>query len=376
MMRFLLGCFVFLCLAARPVPGFTAGDSVHITIDFPVSDIEDNRFAPPSYEKGVVGTDTFLVESRFSLKGKVQVQNLGPRPLGPLRLELEAGPHLGFVSNHQEPFVASKKIWDLGGLKPGQSSDFLFKVKRPSFKELSSNRTASFLRARVVEEGPPAGIYALHFPVTIRKSMPGLGPGVLIGLSLALFIALIAAVRRLRLFKRFQTTELVTLSVFVAFYVLGSFLSSFVKSIGISSLLMHFLWSIYSWVLLITLLRFVPKPGSVGILMILGALVTGILVFGVDALMLLTYTIPGALALELWFALSGYGRSLVSVLGSAVVHVLFPITFFWFITAPVIYHTYYSFWYVLFWLAINAVAYITGALLAYRAAGYFERVIH
>jgi hypothetical protein len=179
-----------------------------------------------------------------------------------------------------------------------------------------------------------------------------------------------------QLFKGFETSELVTLSVFTAFYVLGAFLSGFVKAVNLNSVLMQIVWAIYSWILILTLVRLVPKPGSVSILMILGSLLTGILIFGVDPLMLLTYTIPGALTLELWFAVSGYGRSFFSAFGAAVCYIFFPVAFFWFFVTSQIYHYFYSLPYILFWVGLNAFSYLIASILGYRVSRYFEKVIH
>lgn len=190
---------------------------------------------------------------------------------------------------------------------------------------------------------------------------------------LLVFISLVVIVRRFGLLSSLSEAELKTISIFTSFYVLGSYFGGLIKIVGISPVTLMILSACYTWFLLLLLIRLVPKPGVVSMLMIIDYLLIGILIYGIDPIMLLTFVVPGALMLEIWFYFTGYGRSFLSAFGSSFVYLAFPIAFFWLVIVPNIYHFYYSAGFVVFWISVNALSYGLGAVLGFLGTNRLEK---
>jgi hypothetical protein len=373
-MNFRRVSFLFRLLVLFPSAARAEG-TIELEILFPLSEVATDWLAPSVIQSNVIGAEHWLFKMNFPLKGRVRVKNAGEAARGALAVELEAGPGLEFLPalTGQE---AARRTFQAGALGAGKTAVFDFELRRPSVYSIPAQGGRSFLRVRTLPERGEGEIKSAVLVLELKNPFTPLTTGALFALLLLLAFALFVFIRRARLFSRFSTYELVTLAVFTAFYVLGSFLSGFIRSFGLSSVLMHVLWALYSWTLLLVLVRLVPKPGSVSALMILGALLTGLLIFGLDPLMLVGFTLPGALVLEIWFGASGYGRTLFSALGAGLCYSLCPVAFFWFFVTPAFYHIYYAPGFIWFWVATNLAVYLAASVAGNRAADYFKRVIH
>lgn len=343
---------------------------VRLEVHFPVADFQKGSV----YQQGVVGAAGYFgKEKDASLAAEVAVTNVSGEFLGPYRLEVTAGPHLEFVKQGGVDLGATKKIFTAQNLVPRGTQNFGFRIRNPSFHDLPGKRETTFLEFSVLSEDADRVLGVSRFPVRIKKTSPWIALGVSVFVGLAALAFLI----RLKVFqqmgKGFGKREAIFVVCFMLAYAGGSCLGFILQYLGLGDVALQVYWAVYAWVLLLVLLRLFPRPGILSFVMVVGSLVTGLVAFEIHPFMLITYTLPGALVLELYFARTGYGRTFGSSFGSGLCYAVFPNLFFWVFAAPSVYHSYYSLPFVLYWVLLTMITYCLGGIAGFWAANRIER---
>jgi hypothetical protein len=243
-----------------------------------------------------------------------------------------------------------------------------------------AGRTAAGLDWRVLSpaaeaSAAPRELAAGFFPVTLENPPVFLGPLLLLLVSLAALVLLVVTVRTSGILTRLSNVDLATLSVLAAFLVLGTFIVPLLRSCGVPTVLLVAVGQLPVWLAVLAAVRLVPQPGAVGLLLFTYQIVQDLLFYGLSPLRLATETLPAVLALELWFALTGYGRSRWSALGAAPIYLLATEGLLYALVVPLFYHSYYALWYVTFTMALHGAIYLVWAELGYRTAGSVARVV-
>ncbi len=345
---------------------------VRLEVQFPVADFQKG----PVYQQGVMGAAGYFGEEKdAALAAEVVVTNVSGEFLGPYRLEVTAGPHLGFVTQGSADLGATKKTFTAQNLAPRGAQRFGFRVRNPSFHDLPGKEAETFLEFSVLSEDADRVLGASRFPVRIKKTSPwaALAISAIIGLAAFAFLIRLKIVQQMG--AGFGKREAISVVCFTLAYVGGSCLGFVLQYLGMGDVALQVYWAVYAWTLLLVLLRLFPRPGILSFVMIIGSIAAGLIAFGIHPLMLITYTLPGALVLELYFARTGYGRTFGSSFGSGLCYAVFPSLFFWVFAAPSVYYSHYSLPYVLYWALLTLLTYCLGGTVGFYAANRIERYL-
>lgn len=340
---------------------------LQIEIDFPHG--QDSVFGVQMYEKGVIGPASINQDMEFPLPAKITVSNKTDRLISNLVMEFKIKEPLMFL-------VPEKSIWEIKNLLPGENESILVQIKRPETKVLEKKTTECLLtyKGKGSQDKIPFSIEGSYPLKVLHRTTPWMTWLVTFSGLIGLLLLLLFGKYR-GLFLTYSTAEIVTMAIFISFHVAGSVFTQILKTLGAPSLAVHFVWVIYFWLLLVGLIRLVPKKGTVLIFVFGSAVILNLLLWGFNPIQILTYTICSALSLEVWFRLTGFGRSLFSVIGASLIYVLYPVSFFWFFVAPVLYHHFYSLWYIQLWLVFNLVSYLSSSILGYLFATRLVKVV-
>lgn len=375
MRRFLLLCLSIFFFVAAPAHSETP---LEISVDFPAG--KDSIFGVQMYEKGVIGPSASRPDMEFPLPATITFENRSGSDYKNLAVTLKIEEPLSFLipSPVSEAEETSRDIlWETGSLSPDESKEITYFVKRPGQKELAQKEAEAKLS--LIVKGTHAGEqFEIDRSYTLKikdKSSPFLVW--LITLSGSIGLILLIWLGRFRpFFARFTTAEIVTVAIFISFQVAGSIFTQILKTVGVPSIGIHTVWIFYYWILLLSLVRLVPKKGAVMLFVFGSAVILNMLLWGFNPVQILTYTICSALVLESWFMATGYGRTLFSAMGAGLLFVVYPTSFYWFFVAPVLYHHFYSGWYIQLWLVVNILTYVTAGWIGYSFSKRIVKVVH
>lgn len=341
---------------------------VEIEIDFPYG--VDSMFGVTMYEKGVIGPSIRDAEMDFAMAAKITITNKSHKPLNPLQVDLKLNPPLLLLNNNTE--TENQYLWNLPSLEPNKSQSIKISIQRPRQEKI--NKKTSSLEYFVKDKNTGLLLQG-SYPIKISVPKNNLIPWITLFVGpIALFFLLIFG-KYQKLFDTYSTAEIVTAAIFVSFYVAGSIFTQILKTLGTPSIAIHTIWIYYMFMLMLCLVRLVPKKGVVMIFLFSNAVILNTILYGFNFIHIFTYTIGSAVILELWFYLTGYGKTRFSAIGSGLIFVIYPISFYWFFVAPNLYHHYYSLWYIQLWLSINFLSYLTAGWIGYWFANRIEKVV-
>lgn len=349
-----------LLLSFFPAIAFAnPSSSVSIEVDFPYG--LDNYFGIRMYEKGVAGSVTPYDSQGFPLPAQVTVKNHSSSTLFQLKLNFKVDSPLNFKQEENDP-----SHWIIEKLKPQETASKIIYLQPPKQEELSGrSQTCFFYYSGDGLEGEKPFTLNGKTSLEIRNPRTGWMPyWVLLNGSVGLALLLFFGGYR-RLFSQYTTAEIVTLAILISFEVACSVFSQILRTFGAPTLILNVAWAFYFWIFLVAAVRLIPKKGTVLIFIFGGTLVSGLLLWGLSPIFFLTYTVCAALVFELWFRLTGFGKTLFSALGSAMVFLIYPVAFFWFYVSPILYHYFYHWWYVQLWLAADLLTYVPAAWVGY-----------
>lgn len=313
------------------------------------------------YEANTIGTQSVVGPSGMQLGVRFILTNQSGRSLSDVRVDINPPEFLGKPEQKSVPILAAN-----------ESREIVFFVNYPSAKVIRGRELKSEISYHV-----SSGDQTIDglLPFTLKN--PAFTPGALtlLGICLLLTALLILLANRFQVMRHFTTTEIVTLAVMTAFYVASSLLAQVMRAMGFPVIFLHSFWALYFFIVLLVTVRLVPKVGSVATVKLAGTLLSCLMFYGLDFINLMTYTLPAILAFEVWFLMTGYGRSLFSAVGSAILFLIFPIGFFWFYVSPIIYHSFYAMWYIMVWMVFNAVTFTSGSLIGYFFSRHLVRVL-
>jgi len=380
----LAACFLFMLAPTAPAAAARAGESaeepaLRVEVVFPL--MADKKTGRSLVRPGLLGSASPFVKSG-PLQGRISVTNPGAVPLGPLEVELRPRAPLTFASETKEEKDKEKKKgaapivlrhWRVETLAPGETKVFAFSIKPPPPGE-RPGRTESGLEWTILAEGERPELSGFY-PVTVENPAVYLGPLVLLAVSALALVLLVVAVKKSGVLARLSNVDLATLGVLSAFLVVGTFIVPLVRSFGVPTNFLVAIGHFPVWLGVLAAARLVRKPGAIGLMLFAYKIVQDLLFYGLSPLALATETLPAALALELYFALTGYGKRLPAALGAVPVYLLATEVLFYGLTLPLFYHMYYAGWYVASTISVHFVAYLVWAWLGHRTARSLERVL-
>ncbi len=345
-----------------------AQNSVEINIDFPYG--IDSMFGVTMYEKGVIGPAIKDAEMNFAMAAQITIKNKTDQPLDNLKIDFTLKNSLDLLNSNTD--TPNQYSWAIASLKPNESQSIKLSVKRPHQEKLTKNKAA--LEYSIYKEDSTLLLEG-DYSIKIAGPKNDLIPWATLLLGPTALLLLLIFGKYQKLFDTYSTAEIVTAAIFVSFYVAGSIFTQILKTLGTPSIAIHTIWVYYMFMLMLCLVRLVPKKGIVMIFLFSNAVILNTIMWGFNFIHIFTYTIGSAVILELWFYLTGYGRTRFSAIGSGLIFVVYPISFYWFFTAPNLYHHYYSLWYIQLWLSINFFSYLTAGWIGYWFANRIEKVI-
>jgi len=370
--KFLFILTFLLCFT----PTLSADDTPSVSVDFQFPfDDQQSIFGINIYKNHIAGAGSVIGPEQDFLEASIVLKNLEDVSLTKVQVRLKVPGYLYLSEKSKGEWGSDRKgeiEKQLGQFPAGGQKTVSILFKKPKLKKGLSD---SFHLEVLVGQGESQKQIDFSFPFEIKSPSFALGALGLLGICLIFGGLLFLLAKRFQIFHRLTTTEIVSLAVFSAFYVVGSFILMMLRAFGIPTFFLQIFWGAYFFVIIILSVRFIPKVGTVAIVKIAGTLIGSVMFYGISPVMLLTHTIPAVLALELWFLLTGYGKSMRSCVGAGLVYLLVPSAFFWFYVSPLFYHHYYALWYAGFWLSINAVSFVLGGFLGYRVANRVVEVV-
>jgi len=271
------------------------------------------------YKKGVIGPAAKKGNMEFPPAAMITVTNTGSETINAFQLDLQIEEPLQFVTpeNEKSPQerYRSGYLWEIGKLEPGEKKQFKIYVKRPPKEILKEKETPKLLhftgsgllgKSTIEMKG--------NYAMKIRDPENRIVILLITFGGVTLLFLLLTFGKYQRLFSHFTTAEIVTMAIFISFYVAGAVFTQILKTVGFPSIAIHSIWVMYFWVLLITLLRLVPKKGTVLIFIFGHTIILDLLMWGFNPIHILTFTVGSAVSLEVWFRLTGFGKTLFSLL--------------------------------------------------------------
>lgn len=355
-----LFALLYLLILCAATPAAAAQSPLEIDFDFPYG--KDTFLGIRMYEKGVVGSISKFSVHDFPVRGKIVVRNAGGVAVENAKLEFTLEEPLVFETQQAPPSGKwdgpRRLVWEIPRLEPGAAADVLVHVIPPKAETLAEGETP----LRLFYSG--GGIKG-EIPFRLRNPQNKWLPYLVIFNGSAVLALLLLFGGYRKLFARYTTAELVSLAILISFYVACSVVSQILRAFGAPSTVLHLAWSFYFFSFLLTAVRLVPKRGAALLFIYGGTLVSGLMLWGLSPIFILTYTICSGVAFEIWFRLTGFGKNLFSAVGAAVVFFVYPVSFFWFFIAPVLYHYFYHWWYIAFWLVLDIGVYVPAAALGW-----------
>ncbi len=389
MLRGLAATFLLLALTGAAAPGAPgapaapaapAGESagegpLAVEVIFPLAlkkESTRNLVRP-----GLLGSASPFAKS-YPLQGRISVTNSGAEPMGPFDVELRPRAPLAFAPETEEEKKKEDarivlRRWRVEALAPGETKVFAFSIHPPP-PEGRPGRTESGLAWTIPAGGERPEISGLY-PVTVENPAVYLGPLVLLAGSFLALVLLVVAVKKSGMLARLSNVDLATLGVLSAFVVVGTFIVPLIRSFGVPTNFLVAIGQLPVWLGVLVAARLVRKPGAIGLLLFAYKIVQDLLFYGLSPLTLATETLPLVLTLELYFALTGYGKRLPAALGAVPVYLLATEGLLYGLTMPLFYHMYYAGWYVTSTMTVHFVAYLVWAWLGHRTARSLEEVL-
>jgi hypothetical protein len=364
--------FLFTLLLAAPVSAETLEPDAAWECPAGI----DNTFSSHIFKQGVVGSQPLSGKSAYPISCSLRFT----RPftgcgLG-CKIKIELAPPLQIEnvllkSAHQtisKPRSGSSV--ELEGVYE-KIEEIEIQIPTPTALKTEQKSSISLSIERSSSPGVPV---AFSLPLTIKAPGAGATVYLMVG-AMSLLAALLYAAHRFRAFQRFSSSELTAIAVFSAFFAAGNFFGIVLRLFALPNIAIQFFWDFYYFTVVLCCVRVLPRLGALLVSMLGGFILSGLLFFGLNPLTLLTWVMPGALALETWFALTGYGARRLSSLGAAPVFLLVPTMLYWFVVAPFIFRYYYAGWYVTLSLAAAGISYLLPALFAHGFANRLGQIV-
>ncbi len=361
--------FLFLFLIVLPFSLF-AQPPIEIEIDFPCE--RDSLFGVTMYHKGVIGPESPDSEVELPMPAKISLKNKTQKPIQNLNINLTIEAPLTFFN--AQGGTSQEYVWELNTLAPEKTESIKVNIKRPPIDKIETQQATLHYSVQGFQEPNPIQLSG-NYPITLHFSKKKWIPwAVLLAGPAALTLLLLLGNYR-KLFSHYSTADIVTLAIFISFYVAGAIFTQVLKTLGAPSLIVHSAWFVYMFILLLGLIRLIPKKGVALIFIFGNAVILNTLLWGFNLINLLTFTVGSAVSLELWFRLTGYGRSFFSAFGSGLIFLIYPVSYYWFFTAPYLYHHYYSLWYIELWLLVNLINCGLGGVFGYLFSKRIVKVV-
>ena len=339
----------------------------------------DANFNTLVYRQGTIGVQPLTGKAAYPVICSFTVEPPLKLAGEETRITIDSGPLLSIeqakaiTDQSEQEFVTQSKNQASVSVGAATLRKIQIRVPVPERSALPTGDQQSKITIRLESANQKSRLQN-GFLLTIKNPAASGTIGIVLTSLLAL-VFLVLAARKFKWFSSFTSSQLTTAAVFSAFFAAGGLIAVLMRMFAFPGILTQFAWDFYYFSLILCCVRVTPRPGALIVSMTGGYLISGILFFGLSPITLLTWVLPGAVVLEVWFALTGYAETRFSSTGAAVAYLIAPASVYWFVTAPFLFHYYYAGWYVALSLLAAAASYILPSLVSHNFARRLGEIV-